>query len=156
MPISKISLFLAIFFFSFARQLTAMEIIEQSIQKKLLRLDKAILATAAEVRSSKESLMNAQQSYRDYLEDDNDEIWCCGIPDNALLTEKNNYEKCTTLYDKLLKMQTRQEETYVFFETNLKRGMLHKDIDYLQNIEINLTNYLNKLPDPTYLKWSIK
>jgi hypothetical protein len=154
MPISKISLFLAIFFFSFARQLTAMEIIEQPIQKKLLRLDKAILATASETRSSKQSLITAQQSYRDYLEDENDQVWCCGIIDNSL--KKNNYEKCKVFYNELVRHQIRQEEVYVFFKTNFERGVLHKDIDYLQNIEINLTNYLNKLPDPTYLKWSIK
>ena len=158
MSLSKISLFLAIFLLSFTihNQITAMETIEQSIQKKLLRLDKAILATAFEVRNSKQSLMTAQQSYREYLEDDNNEIWCCGISDNALLTEKNNYEKCKTLYDMLLKIQQRQEEIFVFFKTNFKRGKRLKDLDYLENMEIDLTNYLNNLSDPSHLKWSIK
>lgn len=156
--LQKLSLFSLALITSFMlhNQLSAMETgnIEESIQKKLLILDAAILKTAKDLKLAKIQMDKDKSAYKKYKKDYHDEwakSWFFGpmynynAPEIRAYKREYNDDSSKSKYLNLYATLTTRQNIYKKFKDEFKRGKRLNDIDYLQDIEKDIQDYLDTI-----------
>lgn len=171
MSFTKISLLSLILITSFSH-IDAMEEVTQSIQQKLLVLDAAIVKTAQNLKIAEQQRDKDKKTYENYNENyinERNKTWFLSYDHTApevcayngdFISRHYGYKYLNNgskgKYDQLCIILKTNQEKYNEFKDEFKRGKRVKNIDYLQDVEQNLQNYLNleEAAQPKYQEYN--